>query len=346
MIQSDNSETKASVIIIGAGPVGLLLANLLGSYGVPTTVFEKGSSLGRQSMAIGITPPSLQILNRLGLDKEFIRCGIRISNAHIHGSKRVIGNLSFSGIRSVYPFILSLPQYQSMAILRNNMKKFQCVSVCYGMEFIEKKESDESVRVKIKNLNKNVCAYYHSSYLVGCDGSNSQVRKVSGIKTVFSKYKPRFVMADFTDNTRLGTDAHLFFTHLGAVESFPLPDNRRRWILQHENNDQIDCHKLIQQVKRRTRFELCHSDATNLSSFQPQKIDVEKYFKGLTLICGDACRVMSPIGGQGMNTGFADANVLSCVLKDVILGNGKIKPSFEFYSRTRRIASGRATKKS
>ena len=345
MTQLNTRKIDASIIIVGAGPVGLLLANLLGCLGVRTVIFEKGFSVVTKSMAIGITPPSLQILKQLNLDSNFIRRGVKIENAQVHGYKRRIGNLSFSKIPSEYRFILSLPQYKTMEVLEENLKKYQCVSLFYGMEFVEMKELEETIRITIKNLRNSRYENYDSVYVIGCDGSNSLVRQLSGLETVFSKYEHRFLMADFKDDTGLANDAHLFFTHLGAVESFPLPENRRRWIIQDDHRNQIDFHRLIHQVKGRTRFDLCQSDGVNLSWFQPQKIESKKYFKGNVILCGDACRVMSPIGGQGMNTGFADAYYLSRVLEKIVLKNKKPLPLLENYNRSRKFASKLATRR-
>lgn len=74
---------ECDVAIVGAGPVGLLLANLLGARGVRTAVFDKRPSPGTGSMAIGITPPSLEILKRLALDEVFREAGVPVRHAEV-----------------------------------------------------------------------------------------------------------------------------------------------------------------------------------------------------------------------------------------------------------------------
>ena len=81
-LQSDDSY---DVIIVGAGPVGLLLGCLLGMQNLRILVLEKRKQPLQHSMAIGITPPSLHILSKLGLTDEFIRRGVKVRDCHLHG---------------------------------------------------------------------------------------------------------------------------------------------------------------------------------------------------------------------------------------------------------------------
>src|SRR5438067_13837196 len=78
-------EPACDVAIIGGGPVGLLLANLLGARGLRIVICEKRTEAPSHSQAIGITPPSLEILAPLGFDEEFVRQGVRVSDVFVHG---------------------------------------------------------------------------------------------------------------------------------------------------------------------------------------------------------------------------------------------------------------------
>jgi 2-polyprenyl-6-methoxyphenol hydroxylase-like FAD-dependent oxidoreductase len=89
---------ETDIVIVGAGPVGLLLANLLGARGVQTCVFDKRSEPQTSSMAIGITPPSLEILKPLGLDRVFREAGVPVRHAEVFESKTQVGRLDFAGI--------------------------------------------------------------------------------------------------------------------------------------------------------------------------------------------------------------------------------------------------------
>jgi 2-polyprenyl-6-methoxyphenol hydroxylase-like FAD-dependent oxidoreductase len=124
---SISSQSVRDVIIVGAGPVGLLLANLLGARGIPTDLFDKRAGPLMSSMAIGITPPSLDILSVLDLDGVFRDAGVPVRHAEVYELGTRVGRLDFAGIASNYPFFLSLPQARTVEILRQNRPRWQRV---------------------------------------------------------------------------------------------------------------------------------------------------------------------------------------------------------------------------
>jgi 2-polyprenyl-6-methoxyphenol hydroxylase-like FAD-dependent oxidoreductase len=324
------------VLIVGAGPVGLMLANLLGQAGVRTLVVERRTGPPEQSMAIGITPPSLAILEKLGLADEFIQRGVRIQTAHVTENGRYLGNVDFSRIRAAHPFILSLPQAQTVGLLWQNLHRYETVQVRSGAECVALEQHAERVAVTIGG------EIVTSRYVVGCDGHRSRVRELAGITTQSKSYRPRFLMADFADESGLGDEAHLFFTARGSVESFPLPNGRRRWIVMVTDREVAAPDRyLIEQVRRLTGYELANSPRYFQSAFQPRRLLARRFYRGRVVLCGDAAHVMSPIGGQGMNTGFADAELLAATLTSP-------RPEFEVYEAARRrafaVAAGRAAR--
>ena len=107
-------------IICGAGPVGLLCANLLGKRGVPVLIIDKLEKPVGWSRAIGVCPPSLDILADIQLDREFIEKGIHITTVGVHGGSGVsdlLGQVSFTEIKSAFPFMLAIPQITTEEIL-------------------------------------------------------------------------------------------------------------------------------------------------------------------------------------------------------------------------------------
>jgi 2-polyprenyl-6-methoxyphenol hydroxylase-like FAD-dependent oxidoreductase len=181
-------------------------------------------------------------------------------------------------------------------------------------------------------------------WLVGCDGHKSRVRELIKMRGKSANYGCHFLMGDFCDRTTLGDDAHLWFTQDGAVESFPLPDGRRRWIVQtRQAMPETERGFISDIVRRRTGHDLDAQDQQNQSPFSPRWMQTEQYHDGRVILCGDAAHLMSPIGGQGMNTGWADAEFLSEALLAIELRGQPALPLLEAYDRCRHRASNAAT---
>lgn len=328
------------VTIIGAGPVGLLLACLLGRRGVRVLVLERRTAPIEHSMAIGITPPSLRILKRLELACDFVTHGVQVRDCFVHGLSGPLGCVSFREIEDEHRFILSLPQSKTIALLREKVAEFPSVTIRTGVTVTSLRQGDAHGEVSFASDPGEKTESASSRYIVACDGSRSQVREWLGVRTTGRTYPCHFVMGDFTDRSGMNDDAHLFFLPEGSVESFPLPEGRRRWIVQTDTFlDPAPRGLLSEIVARRTGVMLPVEDQMNQSSFTPRRLNCTRYDHGRVLLCGDAAHVMSPIGGQGMNTGFADAEFLADALAGILLRNEAHEPLFAAYDRYRQRAA-------
>ena len=107
----------ADIIVVGAGPVGMLAALLSAQQGLSVLLLEQSAQRPVQSRAIGITPPSLEILSRLGLAEAFIEQGVAVRVSEAFGRSMRLGRIDFSGLRGDFPFVLSIPQDRTEALL-------------------------------------------------------------------------------------------------------------------------------------------------------------------------------------------------------------------------------------
>ncbi len=318
--------TDFDVIIVGGGPVGLLLACLLKKLGLRLRVLEKRTQPIAHSAAIGITPPSLQILKKLGLTEEFINSGLKVRDCFVHGQSSKLGCMSFRDIPDEHPFILALPQVTTIAILQKHL----------GAEWIE-----TGCEVSQVQQHAGHCVVragrreWTARHVIACDGWRSPVRQWIGMKAPARTYDLHFAMGDFIDRSGFGDEAHLFFTAGGSVESFPLPCGQRRWIVQTDTHLDLPPQGLVSELTRqRTGIDVPLADQVNESFFSPHRFNCERYYDGRVILCGDAAHGMSPIGGQGMNTGFADAEFLA-----EIFSHGDPSPLLPAYNRFRRKAA-------
>jgi 2-polyprenyl-6-methoxyphenol hydroxylase-like FAD-dependent oxidoreductase len=335
---------EADVAIVGVGPVGLLLANLLVARGLRTLLFDKRTEPQASSMAIGITPPSLEILKRLSLDGVFRDAGVPVRHAEVFEASTRVGRLDFAGIASEYPFFLSLPQARTVEILRSNLaglvergKAGEASRIHDGYEFRSFVQDADGVTAAFRSVNSETCCEVRARFLVGADGHKSAVRAAAGLRVREKTYPQRFLMADFEDDSGLGVEARLFFTAEASVESFPLPGGYRRWIVQvNDAPEEAPVELLTSRVQRLTGFDLSRCPARFVSAFGAKRMVVEQYHAGRVLLAGDSAHVMSSIGGQGMNTGFADAEMLAEILPVVLHAPRQMPRCFAAYDRIRR----------
>jgi len=335
------------VVIVGAGPVGLLLAAFLGRRGRSVLVLEKKVQRTPGSNAIGITPPSLTLLTKLGIAPSLTLWGAPIQHVTVHGEeKRVLGEVSFEGLPRPHNHILSVPQNVTEQLLEQHLLDYPSVRVEYGWSFQSQDQDASSVTAFFQDAGGNPRCE-RSLFLVGCDGVNSLVRGSIDQVHQPKRFDSTFLMGDYADDTDWGNDAHLFFTPRGAVESFPLGQGRRRWIVQTPGFLEKPGTYLEEEVALRTGITVPAPTCSWKSPFGIHRWISPYYAWGRVYLAGDSAHQMSPIGGQGMNTGFADAEFLAALLEARLKDpNANAENWNRLYSKVRRragrTAAGRA----
>ena len=338
---------SAPVVIVGGGPTGLFLANLLGLAGVSTLVLEKRSERKIPSMAIGVMPPSLQRLECIGLASAVVQAGCAVRTTVVHDQHAVLGALSLAALPPPYAFVLSIPQGDLMHLLRERLSAWPSVRILEGAEAVGISQSPGGVRLQVATAGEGAAQEIHAAFVVACDGAKSRLRELLGIARAGRRYGVSFVMGDFPDPTNWAQEAHLFFTPQGSVESFPLPGNRRRWVAL-ACGSRCDPAALVQRVQAIAGVRLSPDTELWHSSFTPERQLAQRYCCGRVALCGDAAHVMSPIGGQGMNTGFADAWMLAEILPRLLQTREEPAPLLARYDAARRrafnVAANRAAR--
>jgi len=340
-----NTESNAyQAIIAGGGSVGLFLGICLHEAGIRCLVLEEKSKPVQHSRSLGIHPVSLELFDRLGFVEAFLNEGVKINRGLAYSERGKIGSVSFKNSRGDYSFILSIPQFKTEQILERELNRRDPEILLRDATVSRIEETSERTRVTFSR--DGVERTVESDFTVGCDGKNSVVREEVGISFNGGPYDDVYVMADYTDNTIFGSDAVVFLPKDGLIESFPLPDDMRRWVVKtdsyHSDVSRTTVEKLVAE---RIGHDLGEEENRMLSSFGVQKFLAGTMAKGRIALAGDAAHIVSPIGGQGMNLGWLDAWDLSDVLKRVNHEKEDHAGLLASYSRRRTSAAKKAIRR-
>ncbi|WP_411734737.1 FAD-dependent oxidoreductase [Paeniglutamicibacter sp.] len=330
------------VLIVGGGPSGIALAILLRQGGRSVRVLESRTAIGEHSRAIGIHPPGLAVLDRLGVGGAAVEAGVRISRGVGISRGRIVAELGFGSIPAEHRFVLSLPQNQTVGLLRERLHALDPAVLLAGHEFasftthagfhtVEAVVGGGSTRLQCR-------------FLIGADGTRSAVRRAALVPFRGRDLPDRYLMGDYPDGTDFGSIAALFLHGHGITESFPLPGNQRRWVSWIRETETASLPELIAQ---RTGHRVEAGEDSMLSRFGTGNFAVGSMNHGNLVLIGDAAHEVSPIGGQGMTLGLLDAAELAPIL-DAALGGAltrdRIEEQLADFSHRRLAAARRAAR--
>ncbi len=327
-------------VIVGGGPVGLLLGGLLAQRGLSFRVLEARPAPSPHSRAIGIHPPALEAFARLGLADALLAAGVPIPRGVVRGEGRVLGDLGFAGVSREYPFVLSLPQQGTEVLLERRLDQLAPGSLRRGVRVLGVREGGNRVTVEVQDGEE--VRTLEARFVVGADGRQSTVRREAGIPYRGGTYPDRYLMGDFPDTTPYGPDAVIHLAAGGVVESFPLPGGVRRWVARTDRlYAQPRPQDLTALLRGRTGLHVPAGECSMLSPFEVRHHLAGRMVRGRTILIGDAAHEVSPIGGQGMNLGWLDAAELAPLLG---LDDRRAAPALRHFALRRRRSAWLATR--
>ena len=314
------------VLIVGAGPTGLVLALFLAKAGVTPRIIDKNSGPGQASRAMAVQARTLEFYRQLGFAEEVVSRGIPIESIDLRAHGKVISEIKiadFGGGLSPYPFVLSFPQDDHERLLVVQLQAAG-VEVEWDTELLELHETPDDVRATLRHKNgtEEDCA---AGYLCGCDGARSTVRRDLQLGFAGGTYDKTYFVAD-VEATGEAATGHSFSLCLGERDFLivlPVRStgmNRLIGIVPEELKDQEE-----------VTFEDIRTSAEGAANIRVQAVNwfstykvhhrvADHFRRGRVFVAGDAGHIHSPVGGQGMNTGIGDAVNLSWKLAAVVRG--------------------------
>ena len=322
------SAPDCQVLVIGAGPTGLVLAAELLARGIRTRVIDKGDGVSLQTRAIGIHARTLEVLDTMGLADRFTERGQLVRQLRFYSEGRCLTSLEFARCGSRFGYLLDLPQDQTERLLRARVAELGGV-IEPGAELIGLAPSDDALSVTVTGPAGRT-GTITAGYVVGCDGAHSRVRRELGLAFRGHPYPQDWLLADVLLggdllNRDLREDAvHAFFRPDGLpIIFFPMRGHRWRLTLPFagQRGEQAPTLAEIQHLtSQRAPEPVTVSDPTWLASFRCHRRSACAYRRGRVLLAGDAVHIHSPAGGQGLNTGILDAHNLAWKLALVASG--------------------------
>lgn len=310
-----NVPAREQVVVVGAGPVGLMTAVELRRGGVEVTVVEQLPEPTGESRASQLNARSMEILAGRGLT-ERLEAGSPERNGHFGGLPVDVGN-----VPSPYAGLWKVPQFRTEQVLAAEALRLGA-RIRRGVRLIGVEESAQGLVLTLRSAARTV--RFGCSYLVGCDGGRSTVRAAAGIGFPGRRARRQMLRADVAG---IQVPDRRFERHpRGLAVAARRPDGVTR-VMVHEFGGPAPIpdgaptfEELAAAWTRVTGEEIGHGQALWVNAFDDETRQAERYRVGRIMVAGDAAHVHMPVGGQALNVGLQDAVNLGWKLASVVHG--------------------------
>ena len=318
--------TQADVLIIGAGPTGLVLALWLTKLGVRVRIVDKTAEPGTTSRALAVQARTLELYRQLGLTEAVITGGHRVPAVNLWVKGEAAARISFGSVGeglTPYPFLHIFPQDQHERLLIERLQALG-VAVERRTELIGFTDEKDRITARLRGPDGQEvdCA---AAYIAGCDGARSIVRDTIGTGFPGGTYRQVFYVADVeAAGVAVNGELHIDLDEADFLGVFPLAGQGKARLIgtvRDERADRLDTLTFNDVSDRAiTHLKVEVRKVNWFSTYHVHHRVTEHFRKGRAFLLGDAAHIHSPAGGQGMNTGIGDAINLAWKLAAVVAG--------------------------
>ncbi|GAA2573554.1 NAD(P)/FAD-dependent oxidoreductase [Microbacterium binotii] len=320
------------VIVVGAGPVGLLLTAELRRLGVDVITLERRPGPGDGTRAIGIHPPTLAALEASGATARLLEDAVRVERGEARAGGRLLGAVDFRRLSARFPFVATLPQRVTEGVLADLAGPVE-----RGITVTGVRGDGDRMRVRTSEGRELTAPLV---IVAGGWGSRSLAYRSAALRV--HEYRDRYLMTD-TALTASDPVAVIRLDAAGVMESFPLPGSARRFVLHDADGGPDEPHARYERM-RRALHERGEAEAADrmeaVTSFRVRRLVAPRLRRGGLIVVGDAAHEVSPIGGQGMNLGLLDAATLAPLVAEALRTGSLASPALDRWER-RRVRSAR-----
>ncbi|THD76206.1 MAG: FAD-dependent oxidoreductase [Phenylobacterium sp.] len=335
---------RTQVLIVGAGPTGLVLALWLAKQGVQVRIVDKTEEPGTTSRALAVQARTLELYRQLDLAETVVARGHRVPavNMWVRGEKAA--RLPFEIVAedlTPYAFLEIFPQDEHERLLIERLAGFG-VTVERRTELVGFTEAGDGILARLRGPDGELVC--EADYIAGCDGARSVVRETLGTGFPGGTYRQVFYVADVeAAGPAVDGELHVDLDEADFLAIFPLKGEGRARLIGTVRDARAEHPEDLkfEDVSARA-IEHLKIEVTRVNWFSTYRVHhrvTDHFRKGRAFLLGDAAHIHSPAGGQGMNTGLGDAINLAWKLAAVLAGRApdKLLDSYE----TERIAFAR-----
>ncbi len=310
------------VAIIGAGPTGLTLANLLGVYGVGCLLVERNAATVHEPRAVSIDDESLRIMQAAGLVEEVMAETVHGYGAHYHSARgRLFARVQPTERPYGFPRRNAFRQPVLEAQLHKALARFPHVTRLFDHELIAFENTGSGVTLRLRKPS-GIEADITCDYLVACDGASSFVRRTLGIGMSGSTFRERWLIVDLEDSPVASPHTKVWSDPERPTIALPGPNLTRRYefmLHDHETDADLLAPAMVRQLLE-THEAAPQSRIVRTVVYTFHARVADRWSQGRVLLAGDAAHLTPPFAGQGMNSGVRDASNLAWKLAAVIQG--------------------------
>lgn len=334
--------------IVGAGPVGTLLAAEAARHGVAAVAFERRPEAGPGSRAVGVHATALAAMEASGATERLLAGAVRVRVGEARRDGRSLGEVRFDRLHTRHPYVATLPQSATEAALHATALAWGSPAARRGVTVSTLFPEPGGVALQLETGDGDT-EIEHARIVVIAGGIRA--RTLMPAPTRARSYPDRYLMTDCPDATGDGARAVVHLDAEGVLESFPLPGGQRRYVAWMPRDEagksgasctaDADAARLRSAVARRTGSDAAAAHVTSATAFGVARSRLTALRSGRIVAIGDTAHEVSPIGGQGMNLGLIDAVTLAPLLARWVR-EGEPPAALAAWERARLRAADRA----
>ncbi|PIQ22038.1 MAG: pentachlorophenol monooxygenase [Cytophagales bacterium CG18_big_fil_WC_8_21_14_2_50_42_9] len=317
--------SKPAVLIVGAGPTGLMMACQLASRSIPFRIIDRKTGPSKLSKALVVQARTLEIFEQMGIAAAALSQGQMATGINFILEGRSVQHINLEGIghdKSPFPYMYVLEQSKTEQLLLQFLAQYH-IAVEWNTQLLSLEQNEEEVTVTLhyKDISEEELTV---PWLVGADGSQSRVRQELYIDFLGGSYEHTFLVADTEIDWKYNhQELFLCLSEKTLAAIFPMAGERRYRLVSFlppklDRNTKPDFATVARSLEKDLGLNLKFRNTNWYSTYRLHHRYARQFSKDRCFLAGDAAHVHSPAGGQGMNTGLQDAYNLAWKLALVI----------------------------